>query len=82
MTSQYGAYTSRAGLTRLYACMRMHTPTHPETHMHARKSKHAHTDQNIILIAFPHQQWFRECVSMLRHTYIASLVIHSSHSRI
>ena len=36
MTSQYGAYALRAGLARLQALMRMHTPTRPSTHMHAR----------------------------------------------
>ena len=74
MTSQHGAYALRAGLARLYARMRMHTPTRPGTHMHARTRKHAHTDQYVILIAFLQQQWFREHASMLRYTYIASLV--------
>jgi kynurenine formamidase len=50
-TSQYGAL--RAGLARLYARMRIHTPTHSGTHMHARKRMHAHTDQYVILTAFP-----------------------------
>jgi hypothetical protein len=36
MTSQYGAYALRAGLARLYACIRMHTPTRPVTYMQAR----------------------------------------------
>jgi hypothetical protein len=40
MTSQYGAYALRAGLARLYARMRMHTPTRPGTNMHARTSMH------------------------------------------
>jgi hypothetical protein len=48
MTSQYGAYALRAGLARLYACMRMHTPTRPGTHMHAgaraRASMHTQTN--------------------------------------
>ena len=74
MTSQYGAYALHAGLARLYARMRMHTPTRPGTHMHARTRKHAHTDQYVILIAFPQQQWFRERASLLRYTYIACLV--------
>ena len=60
MTSQYGAYALRAELARLYARMRMHTPTRPGTRMHARTIKHAHTDQYVILIAFPQQQWFRK----------------------
>jgi hypothetical protein len=43
MTSQYGAYALRDGLTRLHARMRMHTPTRPGTHMHSRTRMH--TDQ-------------------------------------
>jgi hypothetical protein len=42
---------------------------------HARTRKHAHTDQYVILIAFPLQQWFRERASVLRYTYIACLVL-------
>jgi hypothetical protein len=48
MTSQYGAYALRAGLARLYARMRLHTPTRLCTHMHARK--HAHRDKYVILL--------------------------------
>ena len=44
MTSQYGAYALRAGLARLYARMRMHTPARPSAHKHALTHKHAHTD--------------------------------------
>ena len=58
MTSQYCANASRAGLARLYARMRMHTPTR----------KHAHIDQYVIPIALPQQQWFRERASLLRYT--------------
>ena len=67
MTSQYGAYALRAELARLHARMRMHTPTRWGTHMHA------HTDQYVILTAFPQQQWFRKRASLLRYTYIACL---------
>jgi hypothetical protein len=74
MTSQYGAYALRAGLARLYARMRMHTPTRLGTHMHARTRKRAHIDQYAILIAFPQQQWFRGRASVLRYTYVACLV--------
>ena len=73
MTLQYGAYALRAVLARLYAHMRMHTPTRPRTHMHARKCNHARTDQSVIVIAFPPQQWFR--FLMLRYTYVACLVL-------
>ena len=48
MTSQYAAYALRAGLARLCACMRMHTPTRPGVHVYARTRKHAHTDQYVI----------------------------------
>ena len=36
MTSQHGAYALHAGLARQRALMRMHKPTRPGTHMHAR----------------------------------------------
>ena len=74
ITSQHGAYALRAGLARLYARMRMHTPTRLGTHVHARTRKYAHTDQYVILIALPQQQWLRERASMIRYTYIACLV--------
>jgi hypothetical protein len=45
MTSQYGAYALHAGLARLYARRRMHTPSRPGTNMHARTCKHAHTEK-------------------------------------
>jgi hypothetical protein len=75
MTSQYGAYALRAGLTRLDARIRMHTPTRPGTNMHARTRKHAYTNQYAILFAFPQQQWFRERASVLCYTYISCLVV-------
>ena len=58
--------------------MRLHTPTRPGTHMHARTRKHAHTYQCVIFIAFPQQQLFRERASVLRYTYIA-LRVNISH---
>jgi hypothetical protein len=74
MTSQYGAYRLRAGLGRLYIFMRMHTPTRPGTHMHARASIHTQT-LYVVLIAFPLQQWFRKRASVLRYTmYIGCIV--------
>ena len=66
MTSQYGAYAMHAGLARLYARMRMHTTTRSGTHTHAR----THTNQYVILIAFPSQNWFRESASVLRYSYV------------
>ena len=58
--------------------MRMHTPTRPGIHMHGRTRKHAHTDQYVILIAFPQQQWLRERASMLRYTYITDIFLFLS----
>ena len=56
MTSQYGAYALRAGLAWLHALIRMHTRTPTCTHVRARPLTHAHTDQYVILTAFPQQQ--------------------------
>jgi hypothetical protein len=39
-----------------------------------RTHKHAHTNQHVLLITFPHQQWFRKLASILRYTYIACIV--------
>ena len=72
MTSQYGAYALRAALARLYASMRMHTPTRPGTRTHAQACTH----RPICDTAFPQQQWFRERASVLRYTYIACLVYY------
>ena len=40
MTSQYGTCTLRAGLARLHAFMRMHTPARLGTHTHAQACTH------------------------------------------
>ena len=45
-TSQCGACALRAGLARQRARTRIHTPTRPGTHMHARKRTHAHKTNN------------------------------------
>jgi hypothetical protein len=71
MTSQQTLY---AGSARLYVRMRMRTPTRPGTHTHTRTRTPAHTHKYVILIAFPQQQWFCKCASLLRYTYIACLV--------
>jgi hypothetical protein len=48
-------------------------------HAHAHEPGHTHarliTHKQICNTAFPRQQSLRECVSMLRYTYIACLVI-------
>ena len=48
MTSQHGAHALRAGLARLYARMRVHTPTHLVTFMHA--SMHTQTSLWYLLL--------------------------------
>jgi hypothetical protein len=45
MTSQYGAYALRAGLARLYARTRVHTPARTGTFMHAHVRTHARIRQ-------------------------------------
>jgi hypothetical protein len=47
MTSQHGAYTLHAGLSKLYARMHMHTPTRWGTHVHARTHAQACTHRPI-----------------------------------
>ena len=35
---------------------------------------HAHTEEYVILFAFPRKEWIRERTSMLRYTYIPFLL--------
>jgi hypothetical protein len=74
---QYGAHALRSGLARLYVRMYMHTLTRPGTRMHVRMRRHAHTDQYVILVAFPQQQWFRERASILCFAYITCIVLRT-----
>ena len=52
MTSQYGASALHAGLARLYAHMRVHKPTRPDTHMNARTRAQACTHRQVCNIYF------------------------------
>jgi hypothetical protein len=71
MTSQYGAYALRAGLVRLYARTRTHTPTRPGNHAHAR------THISICdTYCFPTATMIRARASVLRYTYTVCLVEH------
>jgi hypothetical protein len=63
MTSQYGTCVACC-ISRLYARMRMHMPTRPCIHLNIHTHEHGHTDQYVILIAFPQQQWFCECATL------------------
>ena len=66
-------YALRARLARLYAHMRMHMPTRPGNHMHARTSKHTHTPI-CNSYCFSTATIVRERASLLRYTDIACLV--------
>ena len=71
MTSQHGAYALRARLASLHACMRMHMPTRPGTHMHARSAR-MHTQANKCnTYCFFTATMIRKRPSVLRYTYIA-----------
>ena len=70
MTSQYGAYALHAELARLDARMRMHTPTRPDTHMHA----HARARRPICnTYCFPTATVVTRTRLKIRYTYIACL---------
>ena len=65
MTSQYSAYALHAGLARLQARMRMHTPTRTHACTHRPKSS---------TYCFSMVTMIRERASVLHYTYIAPLV--------
>ena len=47
--------------TRAQAQASACAPTPTRTHSRTRKHTHTHTQIYAILMAFPRQQWFREC---------------------
>ena len=55
-----------------HARARVPAPTHARTR--ARAHTRTHTQKCLTFCFFLRQQWFRESVSMLHYTYIASLV--------
>jgi hypothetical protein len=68
MTSQHGAHALHAGLGRLHALTRKHTPTRPGAHMHAHT--HACTPRPINnTYCFSTATMIRERVSVFRHIY-------------
>ena len=67
MTSQCGAYELHAGKARLHARTRMHMPTRPGTHTHARAYAHTHRPINNTY-CFPMATTIRERASLLRYT--------------
>ena len=81
MTSQYGAYALRAGLARLHACMRMHTPARLGIHVHARTHAQACTQRPVcITYCFSTTimlSWTRLNVTLYVHCYIPHRVYRS-----
>ena len=74
MTAERGAYALHAGLARLHALLRMHTPTRPGNHMHARTHTYAHKRLISGTYCFSTATVIRELTSLLRYTCIAPLV--------
>ena len=74
--------TSKATRFKSRARARAPTPTHKRARMNAHACLHppiyTHTQKNIILIAFPLQQLFRERALILRYAYIACLVFFTA----
>jgi hypothetical protein len=60
-------WISKATCAQAYTCAYASTPTHTYARTHARRM--------VIVIAFPRHQWFCECASVLRYTYIAGAVL-------
>jgi hypothetical protein len=69
ITLQYGAYALHAGLARLYARTRMHTPTRSDIRTHARAST-----QIYFVFCFFTEKMIPERDQVLRYTYIVCLV--------
>ena len=68
--SQHGAYATHAGLARLHARTRMHTPTLLGTHMHARTHRPINNTY-----CFSTAATIRERASLLRYTCNVSLIV-------
>ena len=64
-------------VTSAYARANANATAKSDTHArtHSRAHTHARTQQYVILIFFPRQQWFRTRASMLRYTNIVCIVI-------
>ena len=83
MTSQYDAYSLHAGLGRLHARMRKHTPARSGTHMHARTHARARLHTPISnTYCFSKARTIRKRISMLRYMYTAPLVSCTSRPHI
>ena len=65
----------KQGYMHARACTRPCTHTHTHAHnAHACMHPRAHTHKCVILIAFPRQQRLCKLTSMLRYTYILSVI--------
>ena len=68
---------------RMRVVCRTIKPTRAQTHVRALAHTHAIKEfVTLKQVAFPQQQWFRECASMLRYTYIACLVFITVHKQL
>ena len=71
-------WISKATCAQAHDHAQARVPTHTNTHTstHATTCERAQTHTEIFSTrCFLRQQWFRECTSILRYTYIACLVI-------
>jgi hypothetical protein len=80
----FTCWVSMATCAKAHAHAHAPAPTPTSTHTHACTHPCAYTHtmtltpKYVILIIFPRQKWFRECVSVLLNTYIAFLVVNWS----
>ena len=87
MTSQYSAYALRVGLARLYARMRMHTPTRSGTRTHSHACAHRPISN---AYCFSAATMIRKRASLLPYMYISPLVsfynvnkpLYSQHNKV
>ena len=75
------SWISKATRAQAHGSARATTLVYARTISHTYACAHAHTHQSVGLTAFPRQQQSRERASVLRYTYIASLVF-SPHSAV
>jgi hypothetical protein len=73
VTSQHGAYALRAGLARLHALIRMHTPTRSGTNMPARARAYRPISNTY---CFSTATMIRERASVSRYTSNGSLLFN------
>jgi hypothetical protein len=68
-------WLSKATRSQAHAHAPAPTSSHALAHTRALVT-HIHTHTYVLLTAFPWQQWFRKRSSILRYTYMTSIVFH------